>query len=165
MSVAVFDSPFSFATISLLRRLSTPTCGVTSFRLISLPLVGHITRANGPVVVSAKVTGRSRVRRTVSTTEGGNYGRLVMLRYIDNCPTPTSRCGLGAVTSVSRHFSILSKLSSRAVSGTASMTTIMLNTYLVRGRMALSHGNNKTSSDFSLRPRRLTRLYGSSGAT
>lgn len=147
--------------MSFLRSLNGPVCGVTSFRVASVPLVRCTTGGVGPVIVSANVTARRSVRLTMSAYHTTNGSSVALLGYASSCPTPVRRTGLYVVGSLTRHCKIGSNLSSRAVNDISTMITIARNTAVVRGRFVVSHDVNNPSTSFSVGRRRFTRVIGS----
>lgn len=106
------------------------------------------------MVLTANSTAVSRVSRTIHAVRTAKGGSLMLVRYVAGCPSGVRDTGIGILGACRSTFSILANCSSRTPKRIITLTSMIVNNHIVRGRFALGGASGKPSRPRSVRPRR-----------
>lgn len=147
-----FSSPFDFASVDFLEKMSVPAYKIASFEITDIPLIKKIAKLGKPVIISTGIARLSDIELAVDTCKQVGNEDIILLKCCSEYPTPYEDINLKTLPSMGETFDCVVGLSDHTLGTTVAGASVALGGKVVEKHLTLSRAEGGVDSAFSMEP-------------
>lgn len=147
-----FSSPFDFASVDFLDKMSVPAYKIASFEITDIPLIKKIAKLGKPVIISTGIARLSDIELAVDTCKQVGNEDIILLKCCSEYPTPYEDINLKTLPSMGETFDCVVGLSDHTLGTTVAGASVALGGKVVEKHLTLSRAEGGVDSAFSMEP-------------
>lgn len=146
------STPFDPSAADFLERLGVCAWKIASFEMNDTPLISHVAKKGGPMILSTGLSDRAEIAEAVRVCRAAGNDRIALLKCSSAYPAPFATMNLRGIPALASEFDAVAGLSDHSPGWVAPVAAAALGARIVEKHFILDRALGGPDASFSLEP-------------
>jgi pseudaminic acid synthase len=158
LGILFFATAFDKTSVDFLENLNVPLHKISSFELVDLPLIEHISKTKKPLILSTGMATLKEIEEAVDTAKKAGAKDIMLLKCVSTYPADPKEMNLKTINDMERRFKVPIGLSDHTLGTEIPIAAVTLGAKFVEKHFTLLRKIKTPDAFFSLEPEELRQL-------